>query len=99
MFSPRFCRFASLLPLLFFRVALAVPGDPPPPPDKPLIAEASDEGKQALAGIRVPAGLQGDLWAAEPMLANPVAFCLDHQGRIFVCETFRQSRGIEDNRG
>ena len=24
--------------------------------------------------------------------------CLDNRGRIFVCETFRQSRGIEDNR-
>ena len=32
-------------------------------------------------------------------MANPVAFCLDEQGRIYVCETFRQSRGVEDNRG
>jgi quinoprotein glucose dehydrogenase len=78
---------------------IAVPGDPPPPPAEPTIAAASDEGEQALAGFRIPAGLKGELWAAEPMLANPVAFCFDNRGRIFVCETFRQSRGIEDNRG
>src|SRR4029453_11906363 len=35
----------------------------------------------------------------EPDLANPVAFWIDQRGRIFVCESFRQSRGIEDNRG
>jgi quinoprotein glucose dehydrogenase len=47
----------------------------------------------------VPEGLKVELWAAEPKLANPVAFCLDNRGRMYVCETFRQSRGIEDNRG
>jgi quinoprotein glucose dehydrogenase len=91
----------SLFALLAFsQLAFAVPGDtPPPPPEEPTIAEASDEAAQALAGFRIPAGLKGELWAAEPMLANPVAFCFDNRGRIFVCETFRQSRGIEDNRG
>lgn len=77
----------------------AVPGDEaPPPPEQPQIAAASDEGQQAIAGFRVPAGLKTELWAAEPMLANPVAFTIDHRGRVFVCETFRQGRGIEDNR-
>ena len=86
---------AVQLPLLLW----AVPGDAPPSPEDPQIAAASDEGQQALAGFRVPAGLKGELWAAEPLLANPVAFCLDNRGRIYVCETFRQSRGVEDNRG
>jgi len=43
--------------------------------------------------------MTGRVWAAEPMLANPVAFCIDEQGRIFVAETFRQEKGVEDNRG
>ena len=30
-----------------------------------------------------------DLFAAEPLLANPVAFHIDEQGRFFVVETFR----------
>jgi quinoprotein glucose dehydrogenase len=80
--------------------ARAVPSDvPPPPPETPQIAAASDEGEQALKGFKIPAGLKGELWAAEPDLANPVAFWIDHRGRIYVCESFRQSRGIEDNRG
>lgn len=76
----------------------AVPPDAAPPPGEPKIAAASDEGQRALAGFKVPDGLKGELWAAEPMLANPVSFCLDNRGRIFVCESFRQERGIEDNR-
>ena len=31
--------------------------------------------------FRVPAGLKVELFAAEPMLANPVAFCIDEKGR------------------
>ena len=81
------------------QLALAVPADQPPPPEAPQIAAASDEGEQALAGFKVPTGLKATLWAAEPDLANPVAFWIDARGRIYVCETFRQSRGIEDNRG
>ncbi|HEY2411775.1 MAG TPA: PVC-type heme-binding CxxCH protein [Pirellulaceae bacterium] len=98
-FPARNARLVLLLSLLVCKQALAVPGDSPPlPPEEPKIAEASDEGQQALAGFRIPRGLKGQLWAAEPMLANPVAFCVDSRGRIFVCETFRQKRGIEDNR-
>ena len=48
--------------------------------------------------FQVPDGFQIELFAAEPMLANPVAFCLDGQGRVYVCETFRQKKGVEDNR-
>jgi quinoprotein glucose dehydrogenase len=93
------CSLACLFALLLCQQALAVPGNSPPqPPEEPKIAEASNEGQQALAGFRVPRGLKPELWAAEPLLANPVAFCIDNRGRIFVCETFRQKRGIEDNR-
>ena len=66
--------------------------------DRPNIAPASEEGQKAIARIRVPAGFQVKLWAAEPLLANPVAFCIDEQGRIYVAETFRQLKGVEDNR-
>ncbi len=33
------------------------------------------------------------------MLANPVSFCIDERGRIFVAETYRQGKGVEDDRG
>jgi quinoprotein glucose dehydrogenase len=73
--------------------------DPAPPPAEPTLAKASNEGQQALQGFKLPAGWQRQLFAAEPQLANPVAFCIDPVGRLFVCETFRQSKGVEDNRG
>src|SRR5262245_370526 len=94
--------FMHALRPLVFALILAAAGiavaAPPEAPEEPKIAAASDEGQRALAGFQVPAGLKGELWAAEPLLANPVAFCLDNRGRVFVCESFRQERGIEDNR-
>ncbi len=68
------------------------------PAYKPAIAPASNEGEQALEGFKLPEGMVGKLFAAEPMLANPVAFAIDEKGRIFVAETFRQQHGVEDNR-
>ncbi|WLD11980.1 PVC-type heme-binding CxxCH protein [Planctellipticum variicoloris] len=67
-------------------------------PYAPKIAEASNDGEVALQRFRLVEGMTGRLIAAEPQLANPVAFGIDEQGRIFVCETFRQSKGVEDNR-
>ena len=52
-----------------------------------------------MTRIRVPPGMKIDLWAAEPMLANPVVFCIDAQNRIYVAETFRMKFGVPDIRG
>jgi quinoprotein glucose dehydrogenase len=67
-------------------------------PNEPYVAPASDDGERAISRIRTPAGLKLDLWAAEPMLANPVAISIDERGRIYVAETYRQKHGAEDNR-
>jgi len=64
----------------------------------PIIEPASDEASQALSRMKLPAGLQARLWAAEPMLANPVAFNLDAQGRVFVAETHRYRTSVLDIR-
>src|SRR5256712_4109181 len=65
----------------------------------PRIAPASDEGELAIKKFQVPPGLKVDLWAAEPMFANPVAFNFDEKGRAYVCETFRLNAGVDDIRG
>lgn len=64
----------------------------------PEIAPASDEAAQALNRMKVPDGLEIKLWAAEPMLANPVAFNFDEKGRIFVAETYRYRSSVLDIR-
>jgi quinoprotein glucose dehydrogenase len=65
---------------------------------EPAVAEASNEGQLAIPRFRVPKGMTVSLAAAEPLVANPVAFHVDSKGRVFVCETFRQQKGVEDNR-
>lgn len=65
---------------------------------EPPIAAASNEGELALQGFKLPEGMRGELYAAEPLMANPVAFCIDEKGRVYVAETFRQQHGVEDNR-
>src|SRR5947208_3569604 len=66
---------------------------------KAFMAPASDEGELAIKKFQVAPGLKVDLWAAEPMLANPVAFDFDEKGRAYVCETFRLNAGVDDIRG
>ncbi|HEY2880852.1 MAG TPA: PVC-type heme-binding CxxCH protein [Pirellulales bacterium] len=64
----------------------------------PNILPASEEAQRQIATFRIPAGMKVTLAAAEPDVANPVCFCFDEQGRLFVAETFRQQKGVEDNR-
>jgi quinoprotein glucose dehydrogenase len=66
---------------------------------KPFVAPASKDGELAIKNFQVAPGLKVDLWAAEPMLANPVAFNFDEKGRAYVCETFRLGAGVDDIRG
>ncbi len=44
----------------------------------------------------VAAGLKLELFAAEPMLANPVALSIDGKGRMFIAESHRRSAGVFD---
>ena len=67
-------------------------------PETPSVAAASEEGQQSLAGFQIPAAWRANLFAAEPDVANPVAFKIDHRGRVWVCESFRQGIGVTDNR-
>src|SRR5262249_135015 len=71
----------------------------PPQRQKPKAARASKEKLAAMKPLRLPKGLAVDLSAAEPLLANPVSFCFDENGRCYVAETFRLHAGVTDNRG
>ncbi|MGH8016686.1 MAG: DUF7133 domain-containing protein, partial [Opitutaceae bacterium] len=67
-----------------------------PTPD---IMPASEDAKIAMQRFKLPPGFKAELWAAEPMLANPVAFTIDDRGRIFVAETYRYGSSVLDIRG
>lgn len=51
-----------------------------------------------LAKAKIPSGFTADIWASEPLLANPVAFCFDGAGRVFVSETHRYRSSVLDIR-
>ena len=65
---------------------------------RPKIAAASRDAELAMKGFVKPDGIDVQLLASEPALANPVAFYVSHDGKVYVCETFRQEVGVEDNR-
>jgi quinoprotein glucose dehydrogenase len=58
----------------------------------------SPGARLAAATLRVEEGFRVTAVASEPLLSNPVAFCFDPAGRIFVAETHRIKQGTEDNR-
>jgi quinoprotein glucose dehydrogenase len=65
---------------------------------KPEVAKATEEPQKALKSLRVAPGFKVELFAAEPLLANPVAFHIDEKGKFYVIETFRHSDGVTDTR-
>ena len=73
---------------------------PPRVPLAPTPAAASGEAELAIKQFKLSPDLQCSLFVAEPNVANIVAFYRDYQGKMFVCETFRQPKnsGVEDNR-
>ncbi len=87
------------LVLSLWSMAAVDPTSDQPSDFNPKLAPASAEADQAIARFKYANGLQVRTWAAEPLLAHPVAFCLDEQGRVYVAETFRHSDGgATDNR-
>ncbi len=64
----------------------------------PSIVPASAEAERAIPAFRIADGCKVAVFAAEPHLANPVAFTFDERGRLFVAETFRLHRGVTDTR-
>ncbi|WP_020472696.1 DUF7133 domain-containing protein [Zavarzinella formosa] len=85
---------AALAPAVFL---LANP-EPPKSGYNPPLAKASDEADKAIARFQYDKSLKVTTWAAEPLLAQPVAFAFDETGKCYVAETFRHSHGATDNR-
>ena len=52
---------------------------------------AASDPVKVMDQFRLPEGFKAELFAAEPLLANPVAFTIDHQGNFYVAETHRHS--------
>ncbi len=100
LFEPNSIRSNLVLLLALGVSSAAVAGELAlPAAEPPKVAEASGQAEAALKGFRLAPGFKAELIAAEPHLANPVAFCFDEQGRILVAEAFRLHVGVTDIRG
>src|SRR5262249_53751307 len=56
--------------------------------------------EESLAQVKLAdKGMKVTVWASEPTMANPVSFCFDEKGRVFVAETTRFDHGVPDTRG
>lgn len=58
-----------------------------PNPAKPT-SVANESAQKLVAGMRVQEGFQVELIAAEPTIRQPIAFCFDERGRLWVAEAF-----------
>ncbi len=77
--------------LLFFTTTLAA--------QPPMLPDGTAEAQQQILKLQtLPSKFKVDVWAAEPMLGNPVAFGIDEKGRIFTAESYRFNRGTEEYR-
>lgn len=57
-----------------------------------------EDGRSAINEFLYPKELEVNLFADKTQLANPVSICFDEQNRLYVAESHRQLRGIDDNR-
>ncbi|MCM2375033.1 PQQ-dependent sugar dehydrogenase [Rhodopirellula sp. ICT_H3.1] len=81
-----------------FALAVDVAGVDLPASSEPPVAETSPDPAEAMSVIRLEPEWKIELFAAEPDVANIVALDVDNHGRVFVCESYRQDRGVTDNR-
>jgi quinoprotein glucose dehydrogenase len=65
---------------------------------EPVVDPASDAAEKAISHFKLPADLEAKLWAAEPMLADPVAFGFNEKGQLYVAETHRYRSSVLDIR-
>jgi putative membrane-bound dehydrogenase-like protein len=69
----------------WFLLALAISGSPGPG-DEPVSPPFTPT--ESATSMRVPAGFQVTLFAGEPDVQQPVGFCLDDRGRLWVAEAY-----------
>ncbi|MDG3002218.1 PVC-type heme-binding CxxCH protein [Paludisphaera mucosa] len=89
----------GLLAVVASWLGSARPADAEDGSAKPKAAVVIPSPEESSKALRVAPGFKVDLFAAEPMLANPVAFHADEKGRFYVVETFRHTDGVTDTRG
>src|SRR6476620_12347552 len=54
---------------------------------------------QSLARMTLPEGFKATLFAGEPDVMQPIAFAIDHRGRLWVAEAYTYPSRAKDGEG
>ncbi len=96
-FLPAFLLFAGCA--LLARPIVAVPPSEAAGHGTGAANAAEADAANAIKTFKlIDPALKVSLFAGEPLLANGVAFTQDEKGRWYIAETYRQEKGVEDNR-
>ena len=63
---------------------------------KPAGVFAANDPNTDLGALQLAPALRATLWAAEPLIENPVAISFDDRGRCYIAETHRWSQSVFD---
>jgi putative membrane-bound dehydrogenase-like protein len=89
VFMRRTSPFACFAVLAFFPAAAFAAEPPRPAPPAPDVYKfAGLPPDKAAAAMTVPEGFSVSLFAGEPDVCQPIAFCLDDRGRLWVAEAY-----------
>jgi putative membrane-bound dehydrogenase-like protein len=70
---------------------------PPPPPD--VVKYAGLTPEKAVGAMTMPEGFSATVVAAEPDVVQPIAFTIDHRGRIWVVEGLTYPQRAPEGQG
>ena len=68
------------------------------PPDKVTLTAPSEEALGAASSFQVKEGFEIEVYASEPLLANPVSMTFDASGKCYVVESHRRRTSVYDIR-
>ena len=90
-------RSLTLVPILSSILiwALSLPAASSDGPPADIVPFAGLSATEAAANATLPPGFKMHVFAAEPDIVQPIAFCLDHRGRVWVAEglTYPKRKG------
>lgn len=90
------CRFVALILFAFLPLSLPIHADDDHQHDRNQLPKKQHRDsdapflnpKEAVAKMAIPEGFEVSVFASEPDIAEPIAFCFDDRGRLWVAENF-----------
>ena len=83
----------------FAAVAATAPGAKPNPLPQDDVKFAGLSPEEAVKAMTLPPGFKATLFASEPDVKQPIAFCIDDRGRLWVVENYTYPQRQPEGKG